>query len=107
MDSEAAVERRLLAELARQQHQSEEDRRWLQMQEENLVCYYSMYNFNAFNCENNITKQRLLSHTQIHFIITTTTQNRAGLKAVLKSIRVGQKVRAVLTLYMLYFLWSF
>ncbi|XP_026332710.1 focal adhesion kinase 1 isoform X4 [Hyposmocoma kahamanoa] len=36
MDSEAAVERRLLAELARQQHQSEEDRRWLQMQEENL-----------------------------------------------------------------------
>ncbi|KAF9796092.1 hypothetical protein SFRURICE_012985 [Spodoptera frugiperda] len=35
-DSEQAVERRLLAELARQQHQSEEDRRWLQMQEENL-----------------------------------------------------------------------
>nr|XP_049701676.1 focal adhesion kinase 1 isoform X21 [Helicoverpa armigera] len=32
-DSEQAVERRLLAELARQQHQSEEDRRWLQMQE--------------------------------------------------------------------------
>lgn len=35
-DNEQAVERRLLAELARQQHQSEEDRRWLQMQEENL-----------------------------------------------------------------------
>ncbi|XP_026728221.1 focal adhesion kinase 1 isoform X2 [Trichoplusia ni] len=35
-DSEQAVERRLLAELARQQHQSEEDRRWLQLQEENL-----------------------------------------------------------------------
>ncbi|XP_075985709.1 protein tyrosine kinase 2 Fak isoform X2 [Anticarsia gemmatalis] len=35
-DSEQAVERRLLAELARQKHQSEEDRRWLQMQEENL-----------------------------------------------------------------------
>lgn len=31
------MERRLLAELARQQHQSEEDRRWLQMQEDNLV----------------------------------------------------------------------
>lgn len=37
MDSEAVVERRLLAELTRQQIQSEEDRRWLQMQEENLV----------------------------------------------------------------------
>lgn len=36
-DTEQAVERRLLAELARQQHQSEEDRRWLQMQEDNLV----------------------------------------------------------------------
>ncbi|XP_037873978.1 focal adhesion kinase 1 isoform X6 [Bombyx mori] len=35
-DTEQAVERRLLAELARQQHQSEEDRRWLQMQEDNL-----------------------------------------------------------------------
>ncbi|KAG7300921.1 hypothetical protein JYU34_015270, partial [Plutella xylostella] len=36
LDTEAVVERRLLAELARQQHQSEEDRRWLQMQEDNL-----------------------------------------------------------------------
>lgn len=36
IDSEAVVEKRLLAELARQQIQSEEDRRWLQMQEENL-----------------------------------------------------------------------
>ncbi|GBP47045.1 Focal adhesion kinase 1 [Eumeta japonica] len=35
-ESEQAVERRLLAELARQQHQSEEDRRWLLMQEDNL-----------------------------------------------------------------------
>ncbi|XP_026750558.2 focal adhesion kinase 1 isoform X7 [Galleria mellonella] len=35
-DTEQAVERRLLAELARQHHQSEEDRRWLQMQEDNL-----------------------------------------------------------------------
>ncbi|KAL0861557.1 hypothetical protein ABMA27_009064 [Loxostege sticticalis] len=35
-DTEQAVERRLLAELARQQHQSDEDRRWLQMQEDNL-----------------------------------------------------------------------
>ncbi|XP_061380545.1 focal adhesion kinase 1 isoform X2 [Danaus plexippus] len=35
-DTEQAVERRLLAELTRQQHQSEEDRRWLQMQEDNL-----------------------------------------------------------------------
>ncbi|XP_063629448.1 focal adhesion kinase 1 [Cydia splendana] len=36
LDTEQAVERRLLAELARQQHQSEEDRRWLQMQEDKL-----------------------------------------------------------------------
>ncbi|XP_053618421.1 focal adhesion kinase 1-like isoform X4 [Plodia interpunctella] len=35
-DTEQAVERRLLAELARQQHQSEEDRIWLQKQEDNL-----------------------------------------------------------------------
>ncbi|CAH2057207.1 unnamed protein product, partial [Iphiclides podalirius] len=35
-DTEQAVEKRLLAELARQQHQSEEDSRWLQMQEDNL-----------------------------------------------------------------------
>ncbi|XP_013149306.1 PREDICTED: focal adhesion kinase 1-like [Papilio polytes] len=35
-DTEQAVEKRLLAELARQQHQSEEDSKWLQMQEDNL-----------------------------------------------------------------------
>ncbi|XP_041980788.1 focal adhesion kinase 1 isoform X2 [Aricia agestis] len=35
-DTEQAVEKRIRAELARQQHQSEEDQRWLQMQEDNL-----------------------------------------------------------------------
>lgn len=39
-ESPAALEQRLIAELAKQQHQSHEDQSWLQQEEINLVNRY-------------------------------------------------------------------